>query len=263
MSGSPRERRIRAASRPAKIEQAPSSGPSVPNRIAHHRGRRDEVPNQELARELARDKNRAGIREIARNLSNPDANVRSDCVKVLYETGYIDPELISGHTADFLALLSGPSKRLVWGGMIALATVARFESRAIFAHRSVVFDAIERGSVITVDNGIKVLATVAASSSAYRRSLFPYLLDHLRRCRAKDFPQHAESVLVAVVAGNRRAFVEVLESRMGEMPALRALRIRRVISAAEKQGAGSDRRSPATRGRQAPRRIRHDEEPIP
>ena len=41
---------------------------SVLNRIAYLQNRRDEVPNQELARELAEQKDRAGIHEIAENL---------------------------------------------------------------------------------------------------------------------------------------------------------------------------------------------------
>ena len=37
------------------------------NRIAYFKGRRDEVPNQELARDLAATEDIAGIREIAEN----------------------------------------------------------------------------------------------------------------------------------------------------------------------------------------------------
>jgi 3-dehydroquinate dehydratase len=63
---------------------------SVLNRLAHSLGRRDEVPNQELARELAAKKNKAGIKEIAENLWNKDKNIQADCIKVLYEVGVID-----------------------------------------------------------------------------------------------------------------------------------------------------------------------------
>jgi hypothetical protein len=41
---------------------------SVLEKIAYYRVRRAEVPNQELARELAETENRDGIREIAENL---------------------------------------------------------------------------------------------------------------------------------------------------------------------------------------------------
>ena len=56
---------------------------SVLNRIAHFQKRRDEVPNQKLARELAEKKDREGIREIAENLWNKDKRIQADCIKVL------------------------------------------------------------------------------------------------------------------------------------------------------------------------------------
>jgi hypothetical protein len=77
---------------------------SVLNRIAFCQGRRDEVPNQELAHDLATSRDAEGIREIAGNLWSTDRNVHSDCAKVLYEIGYISPELIADHVGDFLKL---------------------------------------------------------------------------------------------------------------------------------------------------------------
>jgi len=59
------------------------------NRIAYFQNRRDEVPNQELARDLAATKDRQGIQEIAENLWNQNQNVQGDCLKVLYEIGYL------------------------------------------------------------------------------------------------------------------------------------------------------------------------------
>ena len=51
---------------------------SVLDRIAYLQGRRDEVPNQELARELVKTNDSAGIKEIAENLFNQDDNIRND-----------------------------------------------------------------------------------------------------------------------------------------------------------------------------------------
>ena len=41
---------------------------SVLNKTAYFLGRRDETPNQELARDLASSEDQVGIREIAENL---------------------------------------------------------------------------------------------------------------------------------------------------------------------------------------------------
>ena len=86
---------------------------SALNRIAYFQNRRDEVPNQELARDLAARQDRAGIQEIAENLWNKNQNVQSDCLKVLYEIGYLDPTLVADYAADFLKLLNSKHNRLV------------------------------------------------------------------------------------------------------------------------------------------------------
>jgi hypothetical protein len=207
---------------------------SVLNRIAYLQNRRDEVPNQELARELAEQKDRAGIREIAENLWNKDKNIQADCVKVLYEIGYIDPSLIAAYAEGFLKLLRSRNNRLVWGGMIALSTVADLRADFIHTHLDEILKAMHAGSVITVDNAIKTLA-LAASDEAYRPDVFPHLLEHLRTCRPKDVPQHSEKSLPAVDAVNKDDFITVLEKRMEDLSASQVTRVRKVIKEAEKR----------------------------
>ena len=205
---------------------------SILNRIAASQGRRDEAPNRELARELADRGDRDGIRELVANLDHPDQNVRSDCLKTLYEVGYLRPELVAGYTDDFLRLLHDRNNRMVWGAMLALSTIAPLRADELFRHRAEIQAAMAEGSVITVDNGIKTLATVAASNASYRDELSPFLLHHLETCRPKDVPQHAEAVLKAVDAAHADAFVAVLEKRTAVMSASQATRLRRVIKQA-------------------------------
>lgn len=107
---------------------------SVLNKLAHFQNRRDEAPNQALARELAEKKDRAGVREIARNLWNENRDVQSDCLKVLYEVGSLDPRLIAAYAGDFLKLLKSRNNRLVWGSMTALAAIAEIKAAEIYAH---------------------------------------------------------------------------------------------------------------------------------
>ncbi len=65
-------------------------------------------------------------------------------------------------------------------------------------HRQEIQRAIEKGSVIIMDRGVRALATVAAQDDAYRRELFPYPLEPLRTCRSKDPSGRAEAVRVAL-----------------------------------------------------------------
>jgi hypothetical protein len=206
---------------------------SVLARIAHLQNRRDEVPNQELARDLAAQKDQMGIREIAENLWNKDKNIQADCVKVLYEIGYLDPALVAAYAEDFLKLLRSRNNRMVWGGMTALSTIAERKADFIQAHLKEILKAMDTGSVITVDNAVKTLA-LAASKDACRPSIFPRLLDHLRTCRPKDVPQHAEKSLPAVDSGNKEDFIAVLEKRIEDLSGSQITRVKKVIKAASK-----------------------------
>lgn len=202
---------------------------SVLNRLACSQNRRDEVPNQELARDLAAARDQAGIAELAANLGNKDANIQSDCLKTLYEIGYRDPALVAPYAADFVKLLRSRNNRLVWGAMIALATVAALAADELHPQVGEIKKAMAGGSVITVDNGVKVLTAIAAHSPAYNREVFPCLLDHLAACRPKDVPQHSESTLPAVNAANKADFIAVLERRLDDLSAAQLARVQKTI----------------------------------
>ena len=205
---------------------------SALNRIASSLGRRAEFPNQELARELAASKDKAGIREIAENLWNKDKNIQFDCIKVLYEVGYIEPKLIAGYAEDFVKLLRSKNNRLVWGGMLALAQAARVNPDAVFKHLDEIKKAKETGSVITVDNAVAALAWTASANAQYNQAIFPYLLKHLSGCRPKEVPQHSEKTLPAVNSANKAGFVKVLEKRTEDLSGSGLSRVKKVIKEA-------------------------------
>jgi hypothetical protein len=206
---------------------------SVLHKIAFYRDRRDEVPNQELARELAEARDAEGIREIAENLGHKNPNVQSDCLKVLYEIGYLAPDLIAGYVDRFLALLRHKNNRMVWGGMIALATIAELKPTEIWNDVDAVIEAVDRGSLITVVWGVKTLAVVASTEEARREKLFPILMKRLKECLPRDVPMHAQSILCAVDAGNKAEYLSAIESRKAEMTASQLARLRKVTRQVE------------------------------
>ena len=148
---------------------------------------------------------------------------------MLYEIGYLQPELVAPYTEDFLKLLHSRHNRLVWGAMIALSTVADLKADVIYPHVADIKQVMDQGSVITRDNGVKVLALVAAQKAAYSKRIFPYLLHHLETCRPKDVPQHAEKIAIAVNARNQQQFIAVLEKRLVDLKGSQAARVKKVI----------------------------------
>ena len=205
---------------------------TVIDQLACSIGRRDEVPNRELARQLAETENQQGIAEIANNLWNKDGAIQADCIKVLYEIGYLKPEIIAPYAADYLKLLNNRNNRLVWGGMIAIATISKVAAETLYPHIESIKKAVDSGSVITRDAGIWALSDIAAANAAYRAAIFPYLLNHLSTCRPKDVPQHAERVVVAVGAEQKDDFLQVIEKRMKDLSPSQQKRIKKVIKIA-------------------------------
>jgi hypothetical protein len=202
---------------------------SAINRIAYYQNRRDEVPNQELAHQLAESEDKAGIHEIAENLWNKNKNIRSDCLKVLYEIGYIRPDLIADYVNDFLKLLKDKENRMVWGAMIGLATIADLRPLQIWDKIDDVINAVDVGSLITVVWGVKTLAHIAKVNQTYHSRLFPILLTKLQTCIPRDVPMHAESMLVAVDKADTAPFLTVLEKRKPELTGSQLTRLNKVI----------------------------------
>ena len=207
---------------------------STLEKIAFFQNRRDEIPNQLLAKELAGTKNKEGIREIVENLENRNMNVRSDCLKVLYEIGYLDPGLIAGYTDDFLKLLKSKNNRMVWGAMIGLATIADRHPKKIWAQIDDIIRITESGTVITLVWGIRVLAKVAAAGEPYQEKIFPFLLKQIRTCIPRDMSTRTGSILCAVDRKNKVELLSILESRRAELTPAHLTRLKRVLKQIER-----------------------------
>ena len=201
------------------------------SRLASQQGRRDEGPNKDLALELVANKNLPGIQEIADNLWSQDSKIQTDCLTVLEFIGMEAPELIENCSADFLDLLSSKNNRLVWGAMTNLSLIALRQPEPIMERLQVVIQAVENGSIITQDRGIKTLALVAAVGPLQNAAIFPFLVQHLGSCRSKSVPQHAESVQVAVTPQNQDIFLKVLHQRLEGLTATQRRRVEKVIRA--------------------------------
>ena len=186
---------------------------SMIDTLAYSLGRQDEEPNIMLAEELAKTKNKSGIKEIADGLHNPKAQIANDCIKVLYEIGRRNAELIADYVNVFIKLLSSKNKRLVWGSMTALSEIAELKPEEIFNQLDAVICAYQNGSVIAIDNSISVFAKLAKSGKKYEEKVFPIIIKHLETCRPKEAGQHAERAAVCINKHNAEMFRQALLKR--------------------------------------------------
>lgn len=204
---------------------------STLEKIAFYQNRRDEVPNQLLAKDLAESRDMDGIREIAANLGNKNKNIRSDCLKILYEIGYLDPALIADYWGDFLGLLKSKDNRMIWGALITLATIADRHPHEIWAQIDDVIHATVTGTVISKVWGIRALACVAAADPKFKRKIFPILLGQIQGCQPRDVPLHSQSILVAVDQKNKRKLIGIMEARRAELTSSQLTRYKKVLKA--------------------------------
>ncbi|MEA3439899.1 MAG: hypothetical protein U9R58_06420 [Chloroflexota bacterium] len=202
---------------------------SVLPRLSSMQGRKDEELNKDLGRELVEKNDADGIREIAENLWNQDKQIQTDCLSVLEQVGLSAPELIEDYVSDLLQLIFCNDNRLVWAAMINLALVADRKPQEIFEQYDDIVKVIERGSVITKDNGIKTLARVAAANAEYNEVVFPYLVEQLKSCRSKSVSQYAESISVAVTTDNQEQYLEVLNERLDTLSASQQRRVKKLL----------------------------------
>ncbi len=186
---------------------------SVLDRLASALNRRDEVPNQELAREIVRANDEEAVSVLMENLANKNRNIQSDCIKVLYEIGAVNAELIAPYYREFGKLLGSNQNRLVWGAMIALDAIATVEPKGIYALLPKIMEVADRGSVITRDHAVGILIKLGALKQ-YADKCVPLLIQQLMSCPPNQFAMYAERSLPLANNVNRAALERVLTKRL-------------------------------------------------
>lgn len=202
---------------------------STIDKIAYYLGARDEVPNQVLAKFLVDNKDIDGMDEIASYLYDKNKSVSSDCLKVIYEAGYIDPQMTSKYIEDFLKLLTSKNNRMVWGAMIAVSNVTPFEHEKIFEKIDLIMKLTETGTVITHIHGINVMLKLCSIESKYYDKLYPILIDYLKECRPVDFGKRVELYTSIINDDNRDEILRIVNIRLPDINKNQQSRIKKAL----------------------------------
>lgn len=184
--------------------------------LATSLGKRDEVPNIELAKRIADKKDKIAVKELIENLSNKSKDIQHDCIKVLYETGERNPSLIIPYFNIFLALLTHKNNRLQWGAMIALSSITGEIPDKIYESLPIIVDAADKGSVITRDYFVNILLQFCAIKK-YAADAFSLLNEQLLAAPTNQLPMYAEKTLPYINEKNRKQFVNTLTSRLNDI----------------------------------------------
>ena len=189
---------------------------SILPKLASSLDRRDEVPNQELAKQIATKKDKKSVQELIDNLNNKRKDIQNDCIKVLYEIGEINPSLISDYAKEFIALLEHKNNRLQWGAMTAINTITLENPKVIYASLIKIIAAADRGSVITKDYGVNILIKLC-SLKQYADNAFSLLIEQLLSSPTNQLPMYAEKAMPLINDKNKALFIKTLTSRLDDI----------------------------------------------
>jgi hypothetical protein len=189
---------------------------SIINKLASSLNRRDEVPNQELAKQIADENDKRAVQELIDNLNYKNNDIQNDCIKVLYEVGERKPSLIVGYTKIFIDLLDNKNNRLQWGAMTAISTITSQNPKAIYSAINKIIDVANRGSVITKDYAVNILIGLC-SFKQYADDSFCLLIEQLLNSPTNQLPMYAEKAIPVINEKNKTLFVKILSSRLGDI----------------------------------------------
>lgn len=202
---------------------------SVLNHLACALGRRDEVPNVELAEALAARPDRKQITALVQALRDGSRAEQSDCVKVLYELGMRKPAAIAEHAATFGELLSSSHGRLVWGAMIALDAIATEAPAEVAKRLPAILAAADGASVIARDHAVGILIQLCGHS-AYAKKCRGELIRILQTCPDNQLPMYVERSGELLAKWNDESVVSALRRRCGKLPKRsQQLRVEKVL----------------------------------
>jgi hypothetical protein len=178
--------------------------------------RRDEVPNVELAEQIAAKGDRVAVQVLVDALASKHKGVPEDSIKALYEIGMRRPTLLVRHLDAFVPHLRSKNGRMVWGAMHAIHQVARIQPSIVEPYLPRILKIADGDSVIARDHAVGIL--IAVASDECHQSVAFALLDLLDRSPDNQFPSYAEKGAKVLARADINGFREVLVRRLALMP---------------------------------------------
>ena len=169
----------------------------------------------ELAQDIAARGDLAAVAELADAVRSGSTRQANDAIKVLYEIGARNPELIAAQCPVFVEALRSSNNRKVWGAMSAIDTVAERRAATLVAELPAIIAAADKGSVIAKDHCNSILVKLARAG--YGDLAVPILVERLRSAAPNQFPTYAEAIAPVLTPEARPGFLAVLRDRVGSV----------------------------------------------
>jgi hypothetical protein len=186
---------------------------TVLDKLAGALDRRDEQPNVALAQTIAASGDLSAVAELAEAVRTGPVRQANDAIKVLYEIGARNPDLIAAQCPVFVEALRSTNNRKVWGAMTAIDTVAEQRAHVLVNELPAIIAAADKGSVIAKDHCNSILVKLARAG--YGELAVPILVERLRTAAPNQFPTYAEEIAPLLTPETKPGFLAVLKERIG------------------------------------------------
>ena len=202
---------------------------TIIDKLATSLNRRDEIPNQELAKQIVKRNDKDSVNELFGHLNNKNKNIQSDCIKVIDEIGALKPQLLADFSKELIALLDRKNNRLQWGAMTALDNITNEIPKQIHKALGKIIAVADKGSVITNDHCVGILIKLCATKE-YAEDAFALLNERLKISPTNQLPMYAEIALSIINDKNKAAFIKTLNSRLPDIEKdTKRIRVEKVI----------------------------------
>jgi hypothetical protein len=118
---------------------------------------------------------------------------------------------------------------MVWGGMIALSTIAELKADRLFKEYKRIESIIENGTVITEVAGIKILVRIASVNDEYYKSVFKFLLKYVKEGRPIDLAGRIEEYRKILNDKNAKEVLKALNENANQFSQAQKSRINKVL----------------------------------
>jgi hypothetical protein len=192
---------------------------NIIEQLAHSLGSKTETANIALAEKISKAKDQDAVRELMGLLHHKTSGIRNDAIKVLYEIGERQPAMIEKFTKDFVAALNHKDNRMKWGAMCALSAISASKPASLTAYIASIVQAMDEGTVITRDHGIRILCDVARLKK-HHEDCMELLLEQIEKAPVNQVPMYAEKTAEVMSASYIKRFEKILLSRtdVAEIP---------------------------------------------
>ena len=202
---------------------------TIIDKLATSLNRRDEIPNQELAKQIVKRNDKDSVNELFGHLNNKNKNIQSDCIKVIDEIGALKPQLLADFSKELIVLLDSKNNRLQWGAMTALDNITNEIPKQIHKALGKIIAVADKGSVITNDHCVGILIKLCATKE-YAEDAFALLNERLKISPTNQLPMYAENALSIINDKNKTAFIKTLNSRLPDIEKdTKRIRVEKVI----------------------------------